>query len=197
MLNLAEIEAEVLHYASRIGAPGELLPTYGRSKDGGHPHIEVDSHSYHYVVVERGSELQRVTTADFETLLEEIFLDITSSLAFAYEGAHRIEEHDCRRMALPRQIELLALLRPEWAERESRRHEEILRRNPFDDLSSVRARLCKAFRDGGRPPDTAWADARRRYPLPIGEDSSHHAEEIGPTIRRVMAFHGIDDHRGR
>lgn len=120
MLNLAEIEAEVLHYASRIGAPGELLPTYGRSKDGGHPHIEVDSHSYHYVVVERGSELQRVTTADFETLLEGIFLDITSSLAFAYEGAHRIEEHDCRRMALPRQIELLALLRPEWAGHESR-----------------------------------------------------------------------------
>jgi len=167
MLTLPEIKSEIDRLANKIGAAGYDLPTYGHTEDGARPHIESDSRGYHFVVVERGQELRRVTTPDLDELLETIFLGVTSSVSFRYELAHRVEAQDCRRIAFQHQIELLSLLSPSWAERESKRHNEILRKHPFDDCSSVHATLCKDYRDKGQSPDAAWRKACEQYPLPV------------------------------
>jgi hypothetical protein len=167
MKSLSEIKTEVDRRAGLIGAAGHhALPTYGHSQDGARPHIEVDSHGYHFVVVERGQEQERFTTGGLDELFFRIFQSVTHDLAFAYELAHRIETQDCRRLAFRRQVELLSQLSPSWAEREAQEQNRILRAHPFDDMVSIRAGLTRELRNAGHSPQTAWQMACERYPLP-------------------------------
>ena len=134
MRTLAEIETEVHRRAAIIGAEGAYeLPTYGRSEDFARPHIEVDSRGYHFVVVERGEEQERLTSRDLEEILFRVFETVTSSLASAYEAAHRVDAQDFRRLLFQKQVELLSQISEPWGQREARRHEGILRDHPFDD----------------------------------------------------------------
>jgi hypothetical protein len=137
-ITLSDIKSEVDRLARLIGAPEGYLPTYGHTEDGARPHIEVDPSGYHYVVVERGQELERITTTDIDELLSTIFASVTFSLACDYELRHRKANQDSRRLMFRRQIDLLSILSPEWAVREGERHEEILLRHPFDDASDKR-----------------------------------------------------------
>jgi hypothetical protein len=156
MKSLIEIQNEVSQLAAQIGASAKILPTYGKTEDGARPHIEVDSRGYHYVVVERGEELQRITTQDFDQLLYHIFENITFNLACDYELANRTENQDCRRLNFRHQIEILSKISSAWTKRESKRHEEILRHHPFDDNSDARVRLSK---------QVGWKKACEKYPL--------------------------------
>ncbi len=167
MKSLEEIRSEVDRMASVIGASDyAYLPTYGSSRDGAHPHIEVYSTAYHWVVVERGHERDRFSTTEFDALLERVFTSVTFGLATAYELAHRVEPTDCRRLIFQHQIELLSLLSPSWAQAEAERHVRILRSHPFDDFSGVRASFTRELRESGSAPDIAWQTACHRYPLP-------------------------------
>jgi hypothetical protein len=140
MKSLADIKQEVDKLAAVIGASeSHTLPTYGRTEDFARPHIEVDSRGYHFVVVERGRELERLTTLDLDEVLFRIFRSVTFSLATDYELAHRIETQDCRRIIFQKQVELLGHLSRQWADREAREHDLILRDHPLDDQSTIRA----------------------------------------------------------
>jgi hypothetical protein len=83
--SLADLKQFVEKLAAKIEAPASLLPTYGHSLDGAHPHVEADhgeadhgeadnrktDHAgmWHYVTVERGRELERKTTVNLDDLL--------------------------------------------------------------------------------------------------------------------------------
>jgi hypothetical protein len=131
--SLREIKKEVDRLAARVGASADLLPTYGYSEDGARPHIEVDARGYHYAVVERGQEISRITTSDLDELLFHVFAHVTFELASQYELKHRVKHQDFRRLMFRRQIELLTVLSPTWAEIESQSHERILRQHPYTD----------------------------------------------------------------
>jgi hypothetical protein len=133
MLILEEIRAEIEQLAAIIGASGYVMPTYGRSEDFARPHIEVDDRGYHYVVIERGEELERLTTTSLDDLLYRVFEAVTFSLACAYESQHRIRGEDNRKQLFRVQLELLARLNAEWSARCSRRIAEILKAHPFRD----------------------------------------------------------------
>jgi len=165
-ITLNQIKAEVDKLASQIGASGYILPTYGHSEDGARPHIDVDSRGYHYVVVERGEEFQRITTNDLDTLLYNIFEHVTFDLACKYELERRVVGQDFRRLMFQRQVELLSMLSPRWGETESQEHEKILQQNPYDDNASLRAALTKTLREQGLLSDDAWRRACGQYPLP-------------------------------
>jgi hypothetical protein len=165
-LSLEEIESEIARLAHRIGASGDVFPTFGFSEQSGRPHVEVDERGYHYVVAERGSEFTRLTTDDLNDLLYNVFQSVTHTLAFDYELKHRVEKQDCRRMAFQQQIELFSALSPEWARRCGQEHTRILRDHPFDDYGSVRARLTKELRDQGHTPEDSWRIACEKYPEP-------------------------------
>ena len=164
MLTLAEIKTEVDRLAGVIGAPASLLPTYGVSRDGAYPHIEVDARQYHYVIVERGQELERFSTRDLDELLERTFRDVTSTQSFSHERAHRDPARDSRRMAFAHQVELLAKLSPTWAAREERRHQDILRTHPFNDEAGLRATLAGQYMAQGMAPEAAAELADQQYP---------------------------------
>lgn len=117
MLTLPEIQSEVELLAKKIDAPENLLPTYGYSRDGAYPHIEVSAKLYHYVIVERGQERERMKTKDFNQLLFWIFKSITFSMACDFELKNRIEDQDFRIILFAKQKELLSILSTDWAEK--------------------------------------------------------------------------------
>jgi hypothetical protein len=54
-------------------------------------------------------------------------------MAICYELKNRVEDQDCRRIAFPKQIELLNRISSEMGARGAAEIEEILRRHPYDD----------------------------------------------------------------
>ena len=105
--SLGGLRKAITHLAERIGAPNSLLPTFGNSLDGAHPHIEVDARGLHFVVVERGQELDRKTTSDPNQLAYWVFQSVTFSMASDFELKNRIKKQDCRRILFLKQEELL------------------------------------------------------------------------------------------
>ena len=113
-LTLDRIRMEVAKRAARIGAPSQLLPTYGFSDENARPHVEVSGATYHYVVSERGEMLTAKQTHYLDELLYWIFEGVTFQMGLAWELAHRIEGQDPRRLVFAKQLELLAALDPLW-----------------------------------------------------------------------------------
>jgi hypothetical protein len=84
-------------------------------------------------VVERGEELERLTTKLLDELLYRVFESIISTLSYDYELQNRVEGQDGRRIAFPKQIELFRALSPEWANRCAEKIDETLKEYPFND----------------------------------------------------------------
>ena len=68
--SLEDIKKNADQLATKIHANEILLPTFGHSLGEAQPHVEVDDKGLmHYVIVERGQERSRETTAELDTLL--------------------------------------------------------------------------------------------------------------------------------
>jgi Immunity protein 63 len=166
-VTLDDIKILIDNLVLKINAPQNLLPTYGQSIDGAHPHIEVDKNGQlYYVIVERGEELKRDFAADTNDLLYRVFNGVTFSMAVDFELNNRIVKEDCRRQIFSKQEELLATLDKGWGIRLEKEHQWILRTHPFDDLASIRANYSKQLTDKGTESWIAWNEACKKYPLP-------------------------------
>lgn len=164
MIGLDDIKQKVDALAEQIGAPANLLPTYGYSQDFAYPHIEVNDAGLHFVVVERGQELKRKTTSNLKELLYWIFSSVTFSMACSYELKNRIEKQDSRRTMFRKQEELLTTLDEDWGQQAAKEHQDILKRYPFDDLASVRASYSASLRTKGYSESEIEELAYKRYP---------------------------------
>ena len=133
MYDLAYIEREMRRLAQAIGTPDHHIPTIGPSLYDARPYIEIDARGYHYVISERGTETERLTTTSIDDLFYRVSRTLAFSAAVAYEGRHRVPGQDFRRVMFARQVELLNRVNPEWAARCASEHEETLRRHPFVD----------------------------------------------------------------
>lgn len=166
-ISLAELKILIENLAQKINAPQTLLPTYGNSIDGAHPHIEVDMNGQlYYVIVERGEELKRDFAADTNDLLFRVFSSVTFSMAIYFEVNNRIKTEDGRRKIFSKQEELLSMLDMDWKTRIEKDHQWILRTHPFDDFASIRAHYCKQLTDKGTESWIAWDEACKKYPIP-------------------------------
>ncbi len=131
---LARLKTLIDDLAGKINAPEQLLPTYGHSIDGAHPHIEADDNGLlYYVVMERGQELRRDIALDTDDLLYRVFEGVTFSMAVQYELQHRKENEDFRRQLFARQVELLGKLNDLWGACIAEKHRQILTQYPFND----------------------------------------------------------------
>ena len=131
---LEQLKQQVERIAQQIDAPSGLLPTFGYSLDGAHPHVEGgDAQPFSYVIVERGQEVSRVVAKDMDDLLYRIFADISFSMAVTYELQHRRGEQDPRRQLFAKQESLLGRLQPHWGARRAEEHRLILLQYPYND----------------------------------------------------------------
>lgn len=162
---LNDIRNIVQELANKINAPTDLLPTFGYSKDFAYPHIEVDNVGFlHYVIVERGQELDRRITDKLDDLLYWIFATVTFSMSCDFELKNRIEGKDFRRMMFDKQEELLGLLSDTWAQKEQVEHQKILKNHPFDDLAGLRANYSGQLRQQGFLENEIFKLVYERYP---------------------------------
>ena len=132
LLSLDAVEQRVRSIASQLTGLHIVLPTFGRSDDSGRPHIEIGA-TYDLVVRERGVEFERRSTRNLDELLYWIFASVTFSSASDYGLEHRSPEQSFRRILFAKQVELLALLAPEWGHRRAAEHDRILADHPFVD----------------------------------------------------------------
>lgn len=137
MLSLRQIRYQIEKRAPIVAAEPDDLPTYGSSRDFGYPHIEADESGYHWVVVERGQELERRTFHDLDDLLFTVFVSATHSIASRWELANRVPNQDSRRLLFQRQLELLSALDPAWGRRQQEHIEAVLREHPYRDALSA------------------------------------------------------------
>ena len=130
---LAGLESRIRELAPIVNAWHDLLPTFGRTEDGARPHLERDDRGWHFVVVERGEELERRITGDRDEVLWLVFESVTFGVAVPYASRHRIPGQDFRRQLFARQEELLGRISGEWAARAARDHAATLAKHPFVD----------------------------------------------------------------
>ena len=131
-MNAESVVASIRQLGKVIDAPSSLIPATVPSAWGA-PHIEADGSAYHFVVCERGQELERRTTLEMDELLYWTFQSITFSMAADWELAHRQRGQDARRQLFKRQHELLGKLKVAWAARRDAEVAETLREHPFND----------------------------------------------------------------
>jgi hypothetical protein len=162
---MSAIENLVAELAKMIDAPTAILPTYGFTEDGARPHVEIGTGgTLHYVVVERGVELDRRTTADTDQLLFWVFEAVTFSMAIKFEGTHRVAGQDSRRCIFAWQEALLGQLNAAWMRDQQLVHQSTLQRYPFDDLAAIRASYSSELRKAGYATPDIEKLAFARYP---------------------------------
>lgn len=112
-----QLEAQVHELARKIRAGEGLLPTFGWSRDGGYPHVECDGETMHWVVRERGSELDRRSTTDVDELLYWVFQSVTFTMASTWSARRPRPGVEFRVGLFKRQFTLLGKLDPTWVTR--------------------------------------------------------------------------------
>ncbi len=127
-MTLAAVETIVKALSKQLDAPTHLLPSFGVNYDAAQPEVRVDAKGYHFVVVERGRELQHKVFQQLEELLFEVFSAVTFSMALDYELQHRVKEQDFRIIMFAKQVELLAQLDENFAMRRRVEAERLLRK---------------------------------------------------------------------
>lgn len=163
-MTLIEIENNVNLLGKLIKASPHLFPSYGFSKDDAAPHIEVDSMGMHYVIIERGEEIERKTTNNIDEFLYWIFDNVTFSIASNFELKYREESKDCRRIMFSKQEELLGAIKPQWEKISKKEHSAILERHPFDDLAGLRATYSGVLRAKELSESQINKLSREKYP---------------------------------
>lgn len=186
--NLESLRTVVDSLAECISAPSSRLPTYGKSIDGAHPHIEHDALGFHYVIVERGCELRRQTTKDPLELLYWVYHDVTFDMACSREVKNRVMQQDNRRLLFKFQLDLLGRLDASWRERGELEIRRILQAHPFDDLANVRATLCGQLKKKGMSDQLAWETACRQYPLPSKQLAAPDLTATGRQWKRIASY---------
>lgn len=165
MITLDDIKKRVEEIAEKIKAESKLLPTYGYSRDFAYPHIEADNLGLlHYVIVERGQEIERRITNKLDDLLYWIFVDITFTMSCEYELKNRIEDKDGRRIIFDKQEELLGQINETWALNQKEKHKNILIDAPYDDLAGLRATYFGQLRQQGLSETEINKLAYEKYP---------------------------------
>ena len=167
LLTLAEFEAEVYRRGALIEAPSRYLPTFGTVEQTARPGILVDTQGYTWIVAERGTDFERFTTTDLDKILFAVFESVAAMMASDYELKHRVEGQDHRRLYFQYQIDLLAILSPEWAKRSQPYFAKVLERHPFDDNGNRRRKLIQDLQQEGRPYKEAKQIADQTYPPPM------------------------------
>ncbi|GAB2024489.1 Imm63 family immunity protein [Lactovum odontotermitis] len=90
-----------------------------------------DKKVYHYVVMERGKEVESYSSGIVDEVLYFVFKDITRSLAIKYESEHSVPNQDFRKIMFQRQLELLSEINPDYEEKQKSYIQDVLAKNPY------------------------------------------------------------------
>lgn len=133
MLTHGTLRRQFHSLCGRLSAPVDDSVYRTNPTGFGDPFVEIDADQYHYVIEERGQELERRSTADADELLYWLISDVVFRIALAYELQHRAPGQDSRRIVFQRSAELLSMLSPAWVARRRDEIDAILVQAPYTD----------------------------------------------------------------
>ena len=161
---LANIKSNIEALASIIEVPGNLIPTFGNSRDS-HPNIEVNVNGeVSYEISERGQEITKDYAFDLDHLLYIVFRDITYSMAHEFASKNPQPNIDNRRIQFVRQLELLGKLKKEWQQKEKEYQDSVTIQFPFDDYQGKRQTYLRELIGNGFLYNEALEKANQKYP---------------------------------
>lgn len=157
-------EAALAAFLQRLGEVSPEFPFMLANGDRGLDYAcEVDHRGYHWITKERGEECNRLTRSDPEELIYLLLRDSVIQSAAHTEGrAHT----DHRRIAFPRQLELMSKHSAAWTARLADEQRAILAREPFDDERYERMYLTDKLVAAGNSSDEAERLASENFPRP-------------------------------
>ena len=123
---MKQIKSKIEKLANRINAPKEYLPTYEFSEDIARPHIEVNGNELHWVVVERGQELERRQTTNEKEFLFWVFEAVTFKMATWLELQNRNENEDFRIQLFKTREELINEIDSDYSHRLNIKYRKLL-----------------------------------------------------------------------
>lgn len=133
MDNLYQLAREYDRLCQRV-EPSEHAYTFLTERhDDGSPHVEFSNGEYHYIVTERGIDLDRKSTADIGEILYWMLYDLTFWMGVSFEFKNRVEGPDCRRVIFAHQLDLMKRADSKMAERLERHFAKTLAAHPFND----------------------------------------------------------------
>lgn len=127
------LSAEYDRLSQRINLFDGVYSFQTERSDDGSPHVEFRDGKYHYIVTERGLDLESRSTPDVREIVYWLLYDVTFWMGVEFEFKNRIETQDCRRMIFAHQLELMLKADAEFAKRLEAHIAETLRKNPFND----------------------------------------------------------------
>ena len=127
---LEQIRSEV---ARLCGIVGLRTAVYFSPQQNGSPHIEFDGAEYHYVITERGRELERRRTPNRDELLYWLVSDATFESACSFELRNRVKGQDFRRLLFSKEIELMSAIKPAWGVKKRSEVQKVLESHPYRD----------------------------------------------------------------
>lgn len=127
-------------YAELLTLLSPLRPRYSyqtaiqtRRGDDGSAHVEQVDGNYHYVITERGSEIERKVAQSADELLYWLMDCVTTGIALKIECENRIPGEDFRRQYFDMNLSLLTRLSSEWADWKRSEYQRILVQHPYCD----------------------------------------------------------------
>jgi Immunity protein 63 len=161
----AVLTAEMRKGAAVIEAPVSELPPFA-PQDAAVPFVKVSDGVLHWIVVERGEELDHRETRDVREWLSWVFRAVTRRLAARWELAHRIAYVESRLPIFCKHLELMARLDEGWAADALAAYRRTLTRSPYeaegyprDDEATRSLRFLAAQVRGGEADEVAAAEA--------------------------------------
>ncbi len=130
---LKTLQAEYDRLCQRVKPCEHSYTFLTERQDNGSPHVEYADGEYHYIVTERGLDLERRSTQDVNEILYWMLYDVTFWMGVAYELKSRIEGPDCRRVIFAHQLDLMKRADHPMAERLEKKIAITLAANPFID----------------------------------------------------------------
>ena len=120
-----------------LNAPDERTTFRTTPEHDGSWHCEQDGETFHFVITERGMEVERQTTRDAYELLYWLVSDVTFGMAIDYElqsrGSNDSDKTDGRNVWMRHQVELLRTVNKSWADSKHLEHSSMLSREAKND----------------------------------------------------------------
>lgn len=120
----------------KINAPENKVYYRTTPSQDGAAHVKIDDDGYHYIVTERGKELNHQTTLDPDELLYWLLSDVVFYMASKYELDNRMPNQDSRRLMFKKEVDLFKKLDQGWAQKKEKEIASILKGYPYVDANS-------------------------------------------------------------
>ncbi|WP_205955922.1 Imm63 family immunity protein [Pantoea stewartii] len=129
MKTIEELRASLLKIGEQLG--GGIRPNYyftipDQSDGVGTPYLEIGGEVYHFVASERGIELNRKSTLDYEDVLYWFTDDGVRALASEYAASNKNSNEEFRILYFRKQFYLMLSVKPGWATRKKNEIKQIL-----------------------------------------------------------------------